>query len=645
MKYSSNKFGFLVLLLVLTIAAIAVSLWGCFTASPKDIRHVILISIDTCRADYLSCYGYPNETTPNIDAIAREGVLFKKVVAPVPLTFPSHCSMLTGTIPPFHQVHDNADSELRPASVTIAEIMQHNGYKTGAIVSTFILDSMLGMNQGFGYYNDDYEHEKKDDIDNGRRAEEASRLACEWLEKSAGEKFFLFLHYFDPHIPYIPPEPFATRFADNSYAGEIAYTDHCIGQVIKKLKDLRLYDSTLIIITSDHGEMLGEHGEIEHGYFIYESAIKVPLIMKFPGRPQGKSINDDVVGLIDIVPTICSFAGVSNPSHADVQGEDLSCFFTTSNIDKRRYIYCESLYPQRYGGNSLLGVVTNQWKYIQTTRPELYDLDKDTDETKNLVYLQPKQAHILKERLRLILDEQYQEGQKNNNSTFDPERRKRLESLGYVVSGTIQKDFRFDQSRTDPKNLIYLHEQNRRLKIFLTRKQYKRAKALCTKLLAERPKEVYLHYKLGEIAFALGDMEEAITHLTKALEIQPLKADTYNNLGVALREAGKVDEAIVSFKEALAIKPDYYKAHDNLGTVLASMGKMDEAVKHFREALRINANDADTHYNLAITFERLGRLDEATAHYRQALQLNPNHKPARKRLQKALADEADSVND
>jgi arylsulfatase A-like enzyme/Flp pilus assembly protein TadD len=590
----------------------------------------------TCRADYLSCYGYPEESTPNIDAIAREGVLFKKVVAPVPLTFPSHCSMLTGTIPPFHQVHDNADSELRPASVTIAEIMQRNGYKTGAVVSTFILDSTLGMNQGFGYYNDDYERGKKDDIDNGRRAEETSRLACEWLEKAAGEKFFLFLHYFDPHTPYDPPEPFATRFADNSYAGEIAYTDHCIGQVIKKLKDLRLYDSSLIIITSDHGEMLGEHGEVEHGYFIYESAIKVPLIIKAPGGPQGKSIDDNVVGLIDIVPTICSFAGVSIPSPADVQGEDLSCFFTTSNLDKRRYIYCESLYPQRYGGNSLLGVVTNQWKYIQTTRPELYDLDKDSDETKNLVYLQPKQARLLQEHLRLILDEQYQKGQKDNNSTFDPERRKRLESLGYVVSGTIQKDFRFDQSKTNPKNLIYLHEQNKRLNILLTRKQYKQAKALCTKLLAERPKEVYIHYKLGEIAYGLGDMEGAITHLTKALEIKALRADTYNNLGIALRGAGKLDEAIVSFKKALAIKPDHNKAHDNLGVALASTGKMDEAIKHFRQALQIDANNADTHYNLAITFERLGRLDEAIAHYRQALQLNPNHRRAGKRLRKAL---------
>ncbi|MHC4158497.1 MAG: tetratricopeptide repeat protein, partial [Planctomycetota bacterium] len=231
---------------------------------------------------------------------------------------------------------------------------------------------------------------------------------------------------------------------------------------------------------------------------------------------------------------------------------------------------------------------------------------------------------------------QYQKGQKDNNSTFDPERRKRLESLGYVVSGTIQKDFRFDQSKTNPKNLIYLHEQNKRLNILLTRKQYKQAKALCTKLLAERPKEVYIHYKLGEIAYGLGDMEGAITHLTKALEIKALRADTYNNLGIALRGAGKLDEAIVSFKKALAIKPDHNKAHDNLGVALASTGKMDEAIKHFRQALQIDANNADTHYNLAITFERLGRLDEAIAHYRQALQLNPNHRRAGKRLRKAL---------
>ncbi len=582
MKYSFHKSGVLVLLLALTVATVVFWLGGCFSSSPKDIRNVILISIDTCRADYLSCYGYHHKTTPNIDAIAREGVIFKKAVSAVPLTFPSHCSMFTGTIPPFHQVHDNADRELRQSSVTIAEIMQRNGYKTAAIISSAILDSSLGINQGFDLYNDDYEKEKKDDIDNGRRAEETSKLACQWLEQAAGEKFFLFLHYFDPHIPYDPPEPFAAEFADNLYAGEIAYTDHCIGQVIQKLKDLRLYDSTLIIITSDHGEMLGEHGEAEHGYFIYESAIKVPLILKVPGGPQRKSI-DDVAGLIDIVPTISSLLGISIPANANVHGEDLSGYLTESNPERHRYIYCESLYPMRYGGNSLLCVLNNRWKYIQTTKPELYDLGKDPKEMFNLAYSQPKQAHLLQEHLRLILDTQSQKGQDSNALTSDPERIKRLESLGYVATGSIEKDFRFDQSRTDPKDLIYLHEQNKKLNVLLITKQYEQAKLLCTKLLSQRPNDVYLHYKLGEIAYESGDVEEAITHfsnllsLVKGIQIKSAEDilhifNTHHKLGLAFYKLNKFEDAVVHFNEALKLKPGHREVLNDLAAALSPKG-------------------------------------------------------------------------
>ena len=258
-KQSSLTWCFGLLVLVLVVVVAAIWLLSNSNSWPKDIRHIILISIDTCRADYLSCYGPTRRTTPNIDAIAREGILFKKVVAPVPLTLPSHCSMLTGTIPLFHQVHDNNGYKLVPSKVTLAEILRDHKCKTAAIVSSWVLDSKFGLDQGFGSYNDDYIEEKKDDFYSGRRAEETSRLACTLLEKHKGKNFFLFLHYYDPHIPYDPPEPFASEFADNLYAGEIAYTDHCIGRVIKKLKELGLYDSTLIIITSDHGEMLGEH--------------------------------------------------------------------------------------------------------------------------------------------------------------------------------------------------------------------------------------------------------------------------------------------------------------------------------------------------------------------------------------------------
>lgn len=251
----------------LTVAALALVLaagaW-LLRGSPvpaAGVRQIILISIDTCRADYLGCYGYQSETTPNIDAVAAEGILFENAISPVPVTLPAHSSMLTGTDPPYHGVHDNSAHLVDDSNVALAETLKNVGFTTGAAVSAFVLDAQFGLGQGFDTYHDDFETPRVGNTVVQRRAGETTRVALEWLEENKNEEFFLFLHYYDPHHKYQPPEPFASQFASNPYAGEIAYTDHCIGQVIQKLKDLKLYASTLLIITADHGEMLGEHGE------------------------------------------------------------------------------------------------------------------------------------------------------------------------------------------------------------------------------------------------------------------------------------------------------------------------------------------------------------------------------------------------
>ncbi|MCH9022935.1 MAG: sulfatase, partial [Planctomycetes bacterium] len=217
----------------------------------KQIRHVVLISIDTCRADYLSCYGYARPTTPNIDSVASEGLLFVNAISPVPLTLPAHCSMMTGTIPPTHGVHDNDGYRLGESHMSLAEIMRANGFKTAGFVSAFVLDSKFGLDQGFDHYDDEFNEEIEKNIITQRRGEETSRVAIKWLDENKDNNYFLFLHYYDPHAPYDPPEPFAGLYRENLYAGEIAYTDHCIGQVIAKLKSLGHYESTLIVITSD----------------------------------------------------------------------------------------------------------------------------------------------------------------------------------------------------------------------------------------------------------------------------------------------------------------------------------------------------------------------------------------------------------
>lgn len=442
--------------ILLLLAIVGAACWY-FVAGrlpQSKIRNVVLISIDTCRADYLSCYGYERKTTPNIDAIAAKSILFETVVSPVPMTLPAHSSLMTGTIPPYHGVRLNNRDRLEDSNVTLAEIFKDNGIATGAVISAFVLNRYFGINQGFDDYIDEIEKTKKT-AHNGRTGIKTSELAIKWLSEHKNEPFFFFLHYFDPHLPYIPPEPFATEFADNLYAGEIAYTDYCIGLVIEQLKELGLYDSTLIIITGDHGEGLKEHSETEHGFFIYDCTIKVPLIIKVPGRAKGKRVSE-VVGLIDLAPTICSIMGITVTS--EMHGEDLSGFFTKKDktAKDQRYLYCESFIPRNYGCAPLLGVVNGHWKYIQAPKEELYDLNKDPGETENLINRFPKRARLLQSHLGLILQYHTRSDKQASNFKLDAESMKRLESLGYVGSSDIHKVFKFDKNKEDPKDLIHI---------------------------------------------------------------------------------------------------------------------------------------------------------------------------------------------
>ena len=616
MKSSFTKFSVFVLLLMLAIGVIGVWFWRSLSHLPKEIRHVLLISIDTCRADYLSCYGYRRQTTPNIDKFAEESILFTNVISPVPLTLPAHCSMLTGSIPPYHGIHDNFDYRLDESNVTLAKILKEAGFTTGAIISAFVLDSQFGLDQGFDTYNDHFEEEHMAQNISERKGGEASRFALKWLDQHKDEKFFLFLHYFDPHSGYEPPEPFATEFSDSPYAGEIAYTDDCIGLVIKKLKDLGLYDSSLIIITGDHGEMLGEHGENTHMYFIYQSAIKVPLIFKLPGRGKGERI-DDPVGIIDIVPTICSALGIAIPS--GVQGKAL---FGPSRAGKDRYIYCESLAATKYGGNSLLGVTSNNFKYIQTTRPELYDLAEDPREMNNLVANQPHRARILQDRLKQILEQSVRKDDSEGKMELDEEAIKRLESLGYV-GGSVTEDFDFDQSKDDPKDLIDFHQRLAKAHELIRRKQYKEAEQLCESLLLERPDVYEIFLSLAQITMEQDNYAEGVVHLKKAIQLEPNKTLPHIKLGQALLELGETDEAIKQFEEVLRISPEKPWAHDTLGVALIKQKKYDLAITHFQKELEVNPQTAEVHKNLGSAFFTLRQFDKALEHYNKSLELDP----------------------
>jgi arylsulfatase A-like enzyme len=635
---------------VLVIALAAAWLFLRLDFSPTNPCNVILISIDTCRADYLGCYGYPHRITPNIDAIAEEAVLFDYALTPVPLTLPAHASMLTGTIPPYHGVHYNIGYRLVESNLTVAEILRQNRYATGAIISSFVLDARFGLAQGFDSYNDRFVEPIESFYRSERRGDEASRFACTWLEKHRDEPFFLFLHYYDPHTEYNPPEPFATIFKDNLYAGEVAYTDYCVGQVIKKLKDLNIYDSTLLIITSDHGESLFEHSEYEHGYFIYQSTVHVPLIIRVPGGPRGKRVRE-TVGLIDIVPTICSMLGITPPS--TTHGTDLSGFLGKKGEAKKneRYIYCESLLPTRYGCSPLLGVVNDRWKYIQAPTPELYDLNKDPGEKKNLADKDPKRCRFLQNHLKLILNEQLRTDRSGDKFVLDEEARRRLESLGYVAGVGLSEDFEFGSTKGDPKDSIRLHEQIMLIRTLIKNKQYSKAEAICNQILAERPEHILNSFLLGQIALGRNNVAESVTHFSQFLSqadaaggysegeslhfLRMYIGKAHNNLGMAFARQENFDRAITHYKKALEIDPDFANVYYNLGNIFLKRGELNEAIKHYTKALDLAPDLPEAHLNLGNTLFKRGKLEEAIAHYNKAIKLRPNYREALQNLQVA----------
>jgi arylsulfatase A-like enzyme/predicted Zn-dependent protease len=614
-----NKLGNLCFLL----AAVAGVIW-IFNSrrEPKhDIRNIVLISIDTCRADYLSCYGFSHKTTPNIDAVAAEAVLFENVLSPVPLTLPAHSSMMTGTIPPYHGVHENQGYRLGKLNLTLAELLKDKGFTTGAVISAFVMDSQFGLNQGFDTYDDNFDEELNTIGIVERRGSEASDHAISWIEHHKDESFFLFLHYYDPHLKYVPPEPFKSLYAGNPYAGEIAYTDYCIGRVIDKLKMLGLYDSSLIIITGDHGESLNEHGEASHGYYIYESVLKVPLIFKLPEKKEPKRITERV-GLVDIFPTVCQLLDIEIPS--EIHGADLSGHFSKKNYTPgQRAFYCESLVATKYDCNPLLGVIAGDWKYIQTTRAELYDLSKDPTELSNVIENQPQRARILQDKLIRILEQQLREDT-DSDLDLSVQDVKRLESLGYV-RGDINENFEFDQSKDDAKDLLQLHMVDSTVITRLAMKDLVSAKKSCNILLEMRPDYDMVYQYLGTIASEEKEIDKALSYFKKFIELSPDKHEGYTDIALTLGVMDRFEEAIEYLNKALELEPGFADNYYHLGVAYAHLKKLDEAVANWEKALALKKNDVRIYIALADALAHLGNLDRAVIYWKEVLKLEPEN--------------------
>jgi len=604
-------------------SATAFAVWLLFrtpAAAPVP-RNLILISIDTCRPDYLGCYNARRALTPNIDALADTATLFENAFSPVPITLPAHCSMMSGLIPPSHGIHGNRGFRL-PASVeTLAERLQGKGFATAAVLSAFVLDARFGLNQGFDEYHDRFGCTREGRAKSERQAEETTQIALDWLARNKDGPFFLFVHYYDPHDAYEPPQPYATRYADEPYAGEIAYTDACVGRLLERLKTFGLFENTALVLTADHGEMLGEHGEKTHMFFVYQAAVRVPLLVRLPGRRTPKRVAQPV-SLVDIMPTLCTVFRLEPPT--GIQGADLSSALRGNRgTGADRYLYCESMTPATFGANPLHGLVGTRFKYIRTTRPELYEVTADPGETRNLIESESARAQDFARRLRRILQEHVRAGP-SATVRLDPDAQRQLASLGYLGGFTETPPTELDPDKEDPKDLIGFHEAFLTATALLRDQDYAAAKAQFETLRRQRPDCHRVYKKLGAVAVALGDSDAALRTYEKVLQLNPRDSSSRIELAFVLKSIGRLEQAYEQVTTALSIDPEKIGALILKADLLARQGQRARALELLEQALRLDPGNTGALNCAGLVLQKEGRLADAVKHYGRSLELLPD---------------------
>ena len=441
-------------------------------AVPRAVRNggrsnVILITLDTLRPDRLSCYGSKIVETPSIDAFAAEGVRFTNAASTVPLTLPAHASIMTGLYPPGHGVRENVGTVLDARIPTLAELLGKGGWATAGFVSAFVLDHRWGIGRGFDRYFDDFDRmgmETASTANMGsvrRDGAETVAAAVSWLDKRpSGRPFFLWLHLYDPHDPYAPKEPFKSRHAGRPYDGAVAYTDSLVGDFRRALDERHLLEDSLVILTSDHGEGLGDHGETFHGFLVYDSTIRVALIVKTPGGDGAGRVVDRTVSHVDLLPTILELVGLSVPGKID--GRSLAPLIAGPDVAWERPVYSESLYPLlHYGWAPLRALRTDRFKLIDAPRPELYDIAQDPAEEKNLHGAEPDRARELTADLGR-LRHRIESGKPTGATAPEIDERAvaRLRSLGYLAGGGgVGVEDEGERPRVDPKDRLHIHQK------------------------------------------------------------------------------------------------------------------------------------------------------------------------------------------
>jgi arylsulfatase A-like enzyme/tetratricopeptide (TPR) repeat protein len=568
---------------------------------------VILVSVDTLRADHLPAYGYREVDTPNLDALQRDSVAFDNALSPVPLTLPAHTSLFTGLLPYQHGVRDNVGYRLSPKTTTLATFLKQRGYSTGGAVSAFVLDHATGIAEGFDAYRDDVE--MRAPMEALGRVQRSGAVTEELLEQWIGEQpqetpVFAFLHLYEPHSPYEPPEPFKSRYPHRPYDGEIAAADAIVGRFLGFLKSKRIYDKAIVVFLSDHGEGLGDHGEDEHGIFLYREALRVPLFVKLPGGARAGERIGSPVGLVDVFPTVAALLGEKVPF--PLAGEPVLEFGARPGAERR--LYAETLYPRlHFGWSDLASLTDRRYQFIESPRPELYDWTNDPAEKADLAAGLPPAFRSMSAQLRAT------ERPLKAPGATDAETIRKLASLGYLASHSPDAS---SKDLPDPKDRIQTLGRLREASHLIAIHHEDDAVSLLRRLTAESPRMLEAWELLTRALRQSGRSREALEALERADRLQPGTPQILAGMSDLSLESGDLAKA-----RSLAQAAGAAGAADItllLARIDLEAGELARARDEARESIAARGRDQAPLVLLAEIETKAGNLEAALAALRRA---------------------------
>ena len=586
--------------------------------------NLLLITIDTLRADRVGAFGGPANLTPTLDRLAAGGLLLTRTYAAAPLTLPSHTSILTAVSPPVHGVRTNGLFRLGPKLPTLATVLKNAGYRTGAFVGAFVLDARFGLTRGFDVYDDRYGEKHAGDPTEGaeRRAEDVIKPALAWINSSspqppapspqrpATSPWFMWIHFYDPHEPYRAPEPYASRH--QPYDAEVAYADAMIGKLLDDLRSAGQLDRTLVVVASDHGESLGEHGERTHGVFVYDVTMRVPWIIAGPHVHHG--VNDALARLIDLAPTALDLLGIESPPEFEgrsvVTGGERTAYVEAMDANLTR------------NWAPLTGIVTGHAKLIDLPIPEMYDLSADPHEMTNVHARDPERARVLESLLRETTAAQTARASTAERTTLNADARQRLQALGYVAASAGAGPRVYTEA-DDPKRLIGPAEDLNRALIAFRAGSRDEATSAVRSIIQAHPGFTTSYGVLASMQRDAGDLPGAIATLETVVRRGVADQSTMVVLAGYLQEAGALQKAADLLEAIVAAHPDYADALNSLGVVYSRLGRHDRARASFRKVLELDPTSATAYENLGVDAMGAGDLASAESDLSRALELDP----------------------